>query len=514
MSKQSLWWVLLTVPLLLFDMGAATAVEYGELVQKGGSWEFKSTEDPVFKLMRDTGWITNERYFHVSEQTGKSWMEPADAVLNRRKDIDWRRYLKTGLHLPDWIDLGLENRTRFETYDHPWRAAQKIGNGETDAQVPLRSRLRVGLGGNGPLRFLFEGQDSRSFFNGEPGSFRDNTMVNEFDILQLFGSLTVKNTLGTGLRSDVLFGRFTMDVGNRRMIARNDFRNTTNAFDGFYWEIGREKLWRLKTFVTEPVIRFLEQLDEQNSKSLFWGTYFQSGHFPWFQMDAYYLGLNDQLSTKVANRRSYSTFGGRLFKDPKPGEFDYETETTWQIGTHGTTKHFAYFQHLDLGYTFNLPWSPRLMFHYDYVSGDRQPGDSQDGSFDTLFGARNFEYNPTSMWGPFYRTNLQSPGWRLIVMPTPSWILEVKHRVWYLAQSKDFFGSSGLRDPTGKSGTSLGQDVQLRARWAVSQNMDFDVGYVHWFKGSYFDSPTILAQMPAGGNKDSDYFYFQMRVRI
>lgn len=45
-------------------------------------------------------------------------------------------------------------------------------------------------------------------------------------------------------------------------------------------------------------------------------------------------------------------------------------------------------------------------------------------------------------------------------------------------------------------------------------NLDFDVGYVHWFKGSYFNNPTILTQMPADGNKDSDYFYGAIRVRI
>jgi hypothetical protein len=193
---------------------------------------------------------------------------------------------------------------------------------------------------------------------------------------------------------------------------------------------------------------------------------------------------------------------------------DYEIETTWQFGKRGVTDHFAYFQHLDLGYMFNVRWTPRLLFHFDYASGDRQPGDSQDGGFDTLFGARNFEYMPTSIWGPFYRTNLMSPGGRLILTPSPSWILEVKVRAWYLAQAKDFFGQSGLRDPTGNSGTSLGQDMQLRARWAFNKNLDFDAGYVHWFKGSYFDSPVILAEMPTGGNKDSDYFYFQMRIRI
>ena len=70
--------------------------------------------------------------------------------------------MKTAMHLPDWIDLGLENRTRFESYDHPWRSTQKAGKGQTDSQVALRSRVRVGLG-NGPFRFLFEGQDSRAF---------------------------------------------------------------------------------------------------------------------------------------------------------------------------------------------------------------------------------------------------------------------------------------------------------------------------------------------------------------
>lgn len=89
-----------------------------------------------------------------------------------------------------------------------------------------------------------------------------------------------------------------------------------------------------------------------------------------------------------------------------------------------------------------------------------------------------------------------------------------RHRVWYLAQDRDFFGNTGLRDTTGNAGTSLGHDVELQAQWIVTSNLDFDVGYVHWFKGSYFDNPVILAQMPAGGNKDSDYFYVSMRVRI
>ena len=511
--KNALFCAYLIAMLFVVTTGVASAVEYGELAQKDGTWEFKNTEDPVLKFMRDTHVITDEGYFKSTDRTGKNWIEPADAVLNQRREIDWNRYLKTGLHLPDWIDLGLEQRTRFESYDHPWRASQVIGNGRTDAQIAMRSRVRVGLGGDGPLRLLFEGQDSRSYLNGERGDFRDTTTVNEFDVLQLLGSLTVNNVFGTGLRTDVHFGRMTMDFGRRRLIARNDFRNTTNAFDGLHWQIGQDKAWRLRAFFVEPVVRDDVRLDTQYDTSLFWGTYAESRHLPWLQMDAYYLGLNDQHVAKAANRRTYSTFGGRLYKDPKPGEPDYEVETSWQIGTKGGTDHFAHFQHVDLGYTFNLPWTPRLVFHYDYASGDRQPGDSQDEGFDTLFGARRWEYGPTGIFGPFSRTNLQSPGWRMIVTPAQNLILQVKHRVWYLAQNRDFFGNSGLQDTTGNAGTSLGHDVELRAQWAFNSNLDLDVGYVHWFKGSYFDR-LPLTVLPAGGNKDSDYFYVQMRVRI
>ncbi len=514
MRERSLWGLLLAMPLVLFGAGTANAVEYGEVVQKDGKWEFKSTEDPVFKLMRDTGWITNDRYIQVSEQTGKNWIEPADAILNLRRDLEWNRYLKTGLHLPDWIDLGLEQRTRFESYDHPWRASHTIGNGGTDAQLPLRSRLRLGLGGDGPARFLFEGQDARSFMDNTRGDFRDTTTVNEFDILQLFGSLTLKNVMGTGLRTDFHFGRMTMDHGRRRLIARNEMRNTVNAFDGLHWQFSQGQTWRLRAFLVEPVIRDFVTLDTEHARSLFWGTYFESRHFPWFQLDTYYLGLNDIRFKSVTAHRTYSTFGGRLYKDPKPGEPDYEIETTWQFGTRGVIDHFAHFQHLDLGYTFNLPWTPRLVSQFDYASGDRKPGDSQSEGFDTLFGARRFELMPTGIFGPFFRTNLISPGWRLIMTPALGWTLQIKHRVWYLAQDKDFFGSSGLRDSTGNAGGSLGHDLELRAQWAVTANMDVDVGYDHWFKGSYFENPAILSQMPPGGDKDSDYFYVQMRVRI
>ena len=45
-------------------------------------------------------------------------------------------------------------------------------------------------------------------------------------------------------------------------------------------------------------------------------------------------------------------------------------------------------------------------------------------------------------------------------------------------------------------------------------NWNFDAGHTHWFKGSYFDRLPASAGLPPGGNKDSDYFYFETTFRF
>lgn len=63
-------------------------------------------------------------------QNGKNWKETADASLIQDKETQWDRYLKAAMGLPDFVDLGIENRTRFESVSHPWRSTAKIGGDE------------------------------------------------------------------------------------------------------------------------------------------------------------------------------------------------------------------------------------------------------------------------------------------------------------------------------------------------------------------------------------------------
>ena len=65
----------------------------------------------------------------------------------------------------------------------------------------------------------------------------------------------------------------------------------------------------------------------------------------------------------------------------------------------GDLDHRASFLHFEIGYQFDAPGSPNLMFQYDRATGDEDPTDAQIDRFNTLFGARRFDFGPTGIYG-------------------------------------------------------------------------------------------------------------------
>jgi hypothetical protein len=95
---------------------------------------------------------------------------------------------------------------------------------------------------------------------------------------------------------------------------------------------------------------------------------------------------------------------------------------------------------------------PTLSCDTTYASGDQDPSDTTIERFNSLLGARSFDFGPTNIYGPISRSQHQHA--ELAAQLGPEGPLAVDARVTrvFLAQARDQWVGSGWSDPTGKSG--------------------------------------------------------------
>jgi hypothetical protein len=271
---------------------------------------------------------------------------------------------------------------------------------------------------------------------------------------------------------------------------------------------------------TQPNLRNNQiKFDEENFDLQFWGVFF-ADEFPWgdgkIRNELFYFGLYEDDTRKIATAdRRLHTPGLRIFQRPAPGAFDFMVESAIQFGTSRTSStcsndrdHLAHFEHAEIGYTFACPWQPRLTLQYDYASGDHTPTDDDNQRFDTLFGARRFDFGPTGIYAAFGRANINTPGVRLEVKPRSDVAGMFAYRGFWLASKKDAWTTSGVVDPAGDSGRFIGQQLEFSLRWDVLPgNLRLETGYAHLFAGNFIDDAPN-----SNREGDSDYVYTQATV--
>ena len=99
-----------------------------------------------------------------------------------------------------------------------------------------------------------------------------------------------------------------------------------------------------------------------------------------------------------------------------------------------------------------MPWSPRLAVEYDYASGDNNPKDNKDQRFDTLYGARRFDFGPTGIYGAFSRSNINTPGLPHQRFARSDVQVSLSHRIFWLASETDCWGGATYRHQPYSSG--------------------------------------------------------------
>ncbi len=432
----------------------------------------------------------------------------------------WRAH--AAIELPE-LRFGLEHRIRFEHLENDFRTAN-LGNASGfSTRILLSPEFRFR-----PVVVGAEFQDSRLLASHTTPL--NTTLVNPLELLQGYVGLRGKDVLVGGDTSSLTAGRMTIDVGSRRLVARNEFRNTINAFTGLEltWESPARDL--VRAMAVMPVLRLPSdfqalrgnrvEVDRENTDALFWAAFFKSRPLAaQVTVETYVFGLHERDGrVSPGSNRQLFTPGVRLMRPPARGAVDFQLEVMTQFGrsrasiaAEDTTdlEHRAFSLHASSGYHFDVPWMPRLVLQYDYASGDGSPTDEVNHRFDPLFGARRFEFGPTGLYGAIARSNLNSPGVRLEVQPHRAVDAFAAYRLVWLASARDVWPTAGLRDVSGSTGRFVGQQAEARVRCQVLPgNLSFDLGSAVLVRGAFAENA------PGGSSPSSVYVYTQVTGTI
>ena len=431
------------------------------------------------------------------------------AGIVHAEDAPWQ--IDTALDGPDWLSITGSYRLRYEHMDNTFR----IVGPEQDELLVSRLRLHARATGE---RFYggIEIEDSRAWLDQDltPVGTDD---VNVLEPLRVYAGYRTE-------KIDVQVGRMTMDVGSRRFVARNRTRNTTNAFTGIdvRWTLREGR--GLRAFLTMPVARLpnnLErerlrnnkfELDQEHSERIFWGLYLSSLRMPAdLDTDWYLFGIKEDDRPGLPTRnRDFLTAGLRVRKATDTWAFEFESAL--QSGTTRATllpadvtelDHRAWFAHAELSKKLAGRWDPSLTLRLDYASGDKDPDDGEFNRFDTLFGARRWEFGVTGIYGVFARSNIVSPGVGIRMKPTPTFDVRFDYRPGWLASDRDFLTTAALRDRDGNSGAFIGHQLETRVRWVPpSGNLSVD------FSAAYLSKGEFLENVPLAPPGDHVFYWY------
>lgn len=405
-------------------------------------------------------------------------------------------------------------RLRYELLEGQYRPGLPSRDDAITAQTAIAAQYRIG-----PWRFNAELLDARAYAIDAPGA----AGTGEVNALEL-GQASVSYASGP---AELTAGRFFLNLGSRRLVGRNAFRNTINGFTGLRIDWRGQRGDALTAFYALPHTRLPSdregivgnrvRWDRESFDLSFWGAHYtRPDALGDIRLEANVFGLHERDGANGPTRnRQLVTAGARAFRRPAEGTWDLDVEGAVQAGSIRQSLAAnaarqdvrAWFVHAELGYSFAASWKPRLSVLLDIASGD-DPRSARYSRFDTLYGPRRFEFGPSGIFGPLARTNILAGGLRLEASPAPRWDVLALWRPSWVQDRRDRFGNGGPVDATGASGRFAGHLLEVRlGHWLIDQRLRLEAG------SAVMTSSRLLDTAPnANGFGDTRYAYGQMTV--
>ncbi len=408
--------------------------------------------------------------------------------------------LQAAIGNPEDFTLRASARLRYEVLDGQPRA----GFRQSEEQLDLRSTLFAEYH-PGALKIGAELYDSRAWLS-KTGTTLSTGEVNTFELVQAYVGAALADPFGDGSTLALQGGRFTVNLGSRRLVASDDYRNTTNGYTGLRADATLPGGVSATAIYVLPQVRLPDDLpslldqktrwDRESFDLQLWGLLAaRRNAIAGATVELGYFGFAENDAPGRPNRnRHLDSFSARMIRDPRAEQVDFELEGVYQTGSirastaanAATLPVAAWFVHGEVGYTFTGPARLRLSVDLDHASGDG-PG-AKYRRFDTLFGMRRSDLAPSGLYNTVGRANISTVGLRAEIAPDPAWDAFIAYRPMWLADRHDGFSTSGVRAVSGAAGRFAGHQIDSRVRyWLVPNILRAETNVVLLGKGRFYD---------------------------
>ncbi len=395
------------------------------------------------------------------------------------------------------IKFGVESRYRLE-YKDDFNFNDAAY--EDDAINLFRDRLNADLTVGSRVRGFIEAQDAESF--AESRLNKTSLNVNRFDLRQLFTEL---KSPWDGIPVSVKVGRQELSYGDQRFVGAFNWSNVARVFDAVKAIYTPKKWLKADVWLSQVVSVKRLQADSAAHEDNFYGAYTTLGPFREHVLDMFLFVRHNkktvagERSGEVGQLKEY-TLGNR-FKG-KHANLDYGIEWAFQFGSRTHDKIRAWAWHNEVGYTFaSVSWTPRVDFEFNYGSGDDNTTDGIFKNFDNLFPTNHFFYGYMDFASLRNMNNFKIG---LEAKPYPKLKLVSGYHWFFLDSNKSaWFNASStvIRAAAPGASTTLGQEIDLLAKWQMMKHLEILLGYSHFFTGAFVSN--------TGSSSDANFFYLQ-----
>lgn len=362
-----------------------------------------------------------------------------------------------------------------------------------------------------------QGRDSSS-----SGDKRNpNPGADQFDLYQAFVTLGSPQEFPLTLK----VGRQELQYGDERLVGTGDWGNLGRSFDAVKLRYEKESTW-VEGFVGRVVMPDNHNFNMPNDYDYLMGIYASTRSLlPFQDSQLYFLSHNVSRQSVLADPgwlvapsriQDTYTVGVRASSVPgQLGHWDYVIELAGQFGTvnNGAQRldQEAFYLACSGGYTWKTtPWQPRAGLGYDFVTGDDDPTDQDNQTFEPLFPTNHRLFGYMDLIGP---RNIHNPRLNLSAKPHPKWTVTLDYHLFWLADTDDFFypeaGPGRNRNGYGRNpgfDSFVGHELDLDLTYAFKPWAILRTGYAHFFAGDYIRQSLAAGEV---GHTDADWFYLQ-----